>query len=158
MKIIGLIIFLFGFTASSHAQFFKDLEFQAMENFTVTKQDEKILIGFDYVIGNPNWYRIVVKPSSLFLTIADQDCGWVKIKDKIKIKKKSVEAYPFVLVGDAKNFVKSGFSSLWALLSGNGIDFNIAGKLKAGAFGIRKKWDIDYTYKMSYEEFMSFFG
>ena len=153
-----LTIFLLALALGSKAQFYKDLEFKAMENFSVEKHEDKIHIGFDYVIYNPNWYRIVVKPSSLYLTIAGQDCGWVRVKDKIKIKKKSEAAYPFVLVGEADQFVKSAFSSLWELLTGNGIDFNIKGKLKAGAFLIRKKWDIDYTYKMSYEEFMSFFG
>ncbi len=129
-----------------------------MENFKVSKVDEKIHIGFDYIIYNPNWYKIVIKPSSLFLTVAGQDCGWVRIKEKVKIKKKVEGAYPFVLVGDQSKFVKSAFSSLWALLSGNGIDFNIKGKIKAGAFLIRKKFDVDYTYKMTYEEFMSFFA
>ncbi|MCG8577573.1 MAG: hypothetical protein MI810_22015 [Flavobacteriales bacterium] len=152
-----LILFVLLLSFQSNAQFYKDIEFNAMENFSVSKEGDKTHIGFDYVINNPNWYNIVIKPSSLFLTIAGQDCGWVRIHEKVKLKKKTEAGYPFVLVGDSENFVKSAFSSLWALLSGNGIDFNIKGKIKAGAFLIAKKWDIDYTYKMTYEEFMSFF-
>ena len=96
-------------------------------------------------------------PSSLGLTIADADCGSVEIREKIKIKKKEEGHYPFVLIGDANNFVKSTFSSIWALMTGKGIDFTLKGKLKAGIFIFRKKWAMDYTYKMSFDEFLSFF-
>ncbi|MEZ4922769.1 MAG: hypothetical protein R2780_06320 [Crocinitomicaceae bacterium] len=136
---------------------FEDLIFKGMENFSVERKNGKVYIGFDYVIENPNKLTIVIKPSSLFLKIADQDCGWVRIEEKIKIKKKSEANYPFMMVGDASNFVKSAFSGIWGLLTGAGIDFNISGKLKAGIAIFKKKWPVDYTYKMSNEEFMSFF-
>jgi hypothetical protein len=136
---------------------FEDLIFKGMENFSVERKNGKVYIGFDYVIENPNKLNIIIKPSSLFLKIADQDCGWVRIEEKIKIKKKSEAGYPFMMVGDASNFVKSAFSGIWGLLTGEGIDFNIAGKLKAGIIIFKKKWPVDYTYKMTNEEFMSFF-
>jgi hypothetical protein len=136
---------------------FEDLIFKGMENFSVERKNGKMYIGFDYVIENPNKLNIVIKPSSLFLKIADQDCGWVRIEEKIKIKKKSEAGYPFMMVGDASNFVKSAFSGVWGILTGEGIDFNIAGKLKAGLWFFKKKWPVDYTYKMTNEEFMSFF-
>ena len=132
---------------------YKDLEFKAMENFSVEKEDGKVKIQFDYVINNPNWYSVIIMPSSMGLTIADADCGSVEIREKIKIKKYVVGHYPFVLIGDADNFVKSTFSSIWALMTGKGIDFTLKGKLKAGIFIFRKKWALDYTYKMSFDEF-----
>lgn len=135
----------------------KDLVFKGMENFSVERKNGKVYIGFDYVIENPNKINFVIKPSSLFLKIADQDVGWVRIEEKIKIKKKSEAGYPFMMVGDASNFVKSAFSGIWGLITGAGIDFNIAGKLKAGLWFFKKKWPVDYTYKMTNEEFMSFF-
>ncbi|MFT4600953.1 MAG: hypothetical protein ACI857_001130 [Arenicella sp.] len=154
MKRIALIICLFiGFNSFS----FEDLIFKGMENFTVEKKNDKIFIGFDYIIENPNKITVVIKPSALFLKIADKDCGWVRIEEKIKIKKKSEAAYPFMLVGDQSNFVKSTFASIWNLISGSGIDFNIAGDIKAGIIVFKKKWAVDYTYKMSNDEFMSFF-
>lgn len=128
-----------------------------MENFSIEKKADKIYIAFDYVIDNPNWYNVIIKPSSLYLKIADVDCGWVRIPEKVKIHKKEKGSYPFVLVGDASKFVKSGFSSIWALLTGKGIDFNLAGKINAGVSVFKKKWPMDYTYKMSFEEFLSFF-
>jgi hypothetical protein len=136
---------------------FKDLEFKSMENFKVERKDGKMYIAFDYVINNPNCLSIIIKPSSLFLKIADQGCGWVRVEEKIKIKRKTEAAYPFMMVGDASNFVKGTFSSIWSLIMGKGIDFNIAGNLKAGLFFFKKKWKLDYTYKMTNEEFMSFF-
>ncbi len=150
------LLILFSINASA-GFFYKDLEFLAMENFEVEREDGKVTVRFDYVINNPNWYSVVIMPSSMDLTIADSDCGSVEIQEKIKIKKKAEGHYPFVLEGDASNFVKSAFSSIWALMSGKGIDFNLKGKLKAGIFIFRKKWDMDYTYKMSFDEFLSFF-
>jgi len=155
-KIIFLFAILFSLNADA-SFFYKDLEFLAMENFSVERKNDHVYIGFDYVIGNPNWYNIILKPSTLKLTVADTDCGWVKIEDKVKIKKKSKGSYPFVLKGDASKFVKSGFASIWALLSGKGIDFTLEGKLKAGIGLFVKKWAMDYTYKMTFEEFLSFF-
>lgn len=138
-------------------QEFKDLEFLAMEKFSVEKRNGKVYVGFDYVIKNPNWYSIIIKPSSLFLQIAGSDCGWVKVEDKIKVKAKETNGYHFVLVGDASMFVKSTFSSIWSMMSGKGIDFTISGKLKAGVAFFKMKWQVDYTYSMTFDEFMSFF-
>ncbi|MEX1001557.1 MAG: hypothetical protein WDZ35_05530 [Crocinitomicaceae bacterium] len=136
---------------------FEEIELKAMKDFSVEKKNGKMHIGFNYVIKNPNKMAVVIKPSSLFLTIADQGCGWVRIEEKIRIKRKSEGEYRFMMVGNTENFVKSAFSSVWGLLTGNGIDFNIKGKLNAGIFLFKKKWKMDYTYKMTNEEFMSFF-
>lgn len=138
-------------------QEFKDLEFLAMENFSVEKKYGKVYVGFDYVIKNPNWFSIIIKPSSLFLKIADSDCGWVKVEEKTKVKAKETKGYHFVLVGDGSMFVKSAFSSIWNMMSGKGIGFTIAGKLKAGVAFIKMKIQVDFTYKMTFDEFMSFF-
>lgn len=152
--VISLIFFAVNANAE---QEFKDLEFLAMENFGVTKKDGNVYVAFDYVINNPNWFNIVIKPSSLFLKIADTDCGWVKVEEKIKVKRKTTAGYHFVLVGKQSQFVKSAFSSIWSMITGKGINFNIAGKLKAGVSVFKMKWDVDYTYKMTMDEFMSFF-
>ncbi|MDG1915062.1 MAG: hypothetical protein P8I55_10795 [Crocinitomix sp.] len=155
-NLILLCSLFFGLTA--HAGFFyKDLEFLSIENFSVSRENGNIHVGFDYVIKNLNWYGISIKPSSLKLTIADVDCGWVQIEKSIKIKRKSKAGYPFVLIGDGSKFVKSGFSSIWFLLTGSGVDFNIKGKLKAGISIFAKKWPLDYTYTMNFEEFLSLF-
>lgn len=149
---------LFAFSPLAKAGFFyRDLEFKAMENFSVERTDEDLIVRFDYVINNPNWYGIVIKPSSLFLKIAGADCGWVRIEDKIKIKRKSEDSYPFALKGDPGDFVKSAFSSIMYLLSGKPIDFNMNGKMKAGVGFFRIKFQLDYTYELTFEEFMSFF-
>lgn len=128
-----------------------------MENFSVKRDDGKIFIQFDYVINNPNWYAIIIKPSVLKLTVAETDCGLVEVKDKIKILRKKQGNYPFVLVGDASKFAKSGFSSIWSLITGQGVAFNIKGKLDAGLVVFKKKWALDYTYKMTFDEFLSLF-
>ncbi len=158
MKIIILLLFSIGIYTHSNASFwYRDLEYLAMENFKVAKDKERMIIAFDYVINNPNWYNITLKPSVLKLTIAGSDCGEVMILDKINIKRKTKAAYAFVLLGDASKFIKSGFSSVFNMLSKGQIDFNLLGDLKAGVFGLTKKWKMDYTYKMTWSEFMSFF-
>lgn len=128
-----------------------------MENFSIERKHGNIHVGFDYVIKNPNWYGLVIKPSSLKLTVADVDCGWVRIEDPIKIKRKSKAGYPFVLIGDGSKFVESAFTSIWFLITGSGVDFNLKGKLKAGIACFSKKWPMDYTYAMNFEDFLSLF-
>ena len=158
MKIILSICFSLVLSFSSHASFwYKDLEFLAMENFIVSKSEDKIIIKFDYVIKNDNWYAVTIKPSLLNLNVAETDCGDVYIPKKIKIKRKSKSSYPFVLVGDASKFSKSGFMSVWNMFTKGSVDLILKGKIKAGVFGLTKKWNLDYLYKMSWQEFMSFF-
>ena len=86
------------------------------DNFSVEKKDGKVLIGFDIIIKNPNKIGFVIKPSSLFLKVADVDMGWVRVAEKIKIKRKSEAGYPFFLVGNSSDFVKSTFSGIWDYL------------------------------------------
>ncbi|MFD1551855.1 hypothetical protein DNU06_01845 [Putridiphycobacter roseus] len=158
MKWYFWLCFNFFITFNSFSSFwYKDLEFLAIENFSVAKGEDKIAISFDYVINNLNWYNITIKPSVLNLNIADTDCGEVLVLDKINIKRKTKGAYKFTLIGETSNFLKSGFSSIWTMLSKGEIDFILKGDLKAGVFGMTKKWKMEYIYKMTWNEFMSFF-
>lgn len=136
---------------------FKEPEVMGAENFSVERVNGRMHIGFDIVIKNPNRLGFVIKPSSLFLKIAGVDMGWVRVEEKIKIKRKSEAGYPFALVGNSGDFVKSAFSSIWSLIIGEGVDFNMAGTVKAGVFFFKKKWKVDFTYKMTNDEFMSLF-
>lgn len=158
MRLLLLTLSLLIITNFSKAETeMKDLEFHAMENFSVEKRNGRVFVGFDYVITNPNWYSIVIMPSSLFLKIAEQDCGWVSVDEKLKLKAKTKAGYHFVLSGSTTQFSKSAFSSIWSMMSGRGIPFNIAGKLKAGVSLLRIKIEVDYTYNMTFDEFLSFF-
>ncbi|MBI3135866.1 MAG: LEA type 2 family protein [Bacteroidetes bacterium] len=157
MKQLVLISILFCLGVAKAETEYKDILFYGMENFAVEKKDGKVQVHFDYVIENPNWYPATIMPSSLALIIADQPCGDVQVENKIKLKAKTKAGYRFTLVGDASQFAKSTFSSMWNMMSGKGIDFTIRGKLKAGVFIFRPKWKVDYTYKMTFDEFLSFF-
>jgi hypothetical protein len=157
MKKLFLIFILLAAVGARAEQTFKYPEFLAMENFSVAKKDGRVHVGFDYVIKNPNWYNIVIMPSMLALKIAETDCGQVEVQNKVKLLGKETRGYHFVLVGDESQFAKSTFSSIWEMMSGNGIAFNIAGNLKAGVFIMRPKWAVDYTYRMTMDEFLSFF-
>ena len=157
MKKVILTFIIFLSTLNVNASFwYKDIEFLSMENFEVTK-GAMYSISFDYVINNPNWFSVIIKPSHLDLTIADNDCGTVYIPEKLKIKRKTKARYPFVITADASKFVKSGFGSIWTMLTSGQVDFNLNGFLKAGVLGITKKIKMDYTYEMTWSEFMSFF-
>jgi len=158
MKSVFILLLTLSTTFYAQSSFwYKDLEFLAMENFQVSKSEDKILIKFDYVIKNDNWYGVTIKPSLLNLSIANSDCGDVYIPKKIKIKRKSESSYPFVLVGDVSKFSKSGFLSVWNMFTKGSVDMILKGKIKAGIFGLTKKWNLDYLYKMTWDEFMSFF-
>jgi len=158
MKAFFIIAISLTISFKSVASFwYKELEFIAIENFSANRGDEKIYITFDYVINNPNWYNVTIKPSILNLKIAEADCGDVLISENINIKRKTKAAYKFSLQGDSNKFLKSSFSSIYTMLTKGKIDFFLSGNLRAGVFGIAKKWKMDYTYGLTMEEFMSFF-
>ncbi len=157
MKKLLFTLSLLVSTLNVNASFwYKDIQFLSMENFEVT-QGDMYSISFDYVIDNPNWYSVIIKPSHLDLTIAGHDCGTVYIPEKLKIRKKTKGKYRFVLSAEASKFIKSGFGSIWSMLTNGQVDFNLNGFLKAGLLGITKKIKLDYTYEMTWSEFMSFF-
>lgn len=156
-KIIVVLFILLGSLQAKASFFYKDIEFLSLENFEVTKGTEMYSISFDYVIKNPNWYSIVIKPSHMNLTIGDTDCGTVFIPEKLKLKRKTTSRYPFVITAEASKFIKTGFGSIWSMLTKGQIDFTLDGFLKAGAMGVKKKIKLDYTYEMTWSEFMSFF-
>ena len=93
------LFFLFISSITFAGNDYKDIEFIGMENFSVEKKDGKVLVGFDYVINNPNWFSAVIMPSSLQLIIAEQDCGWVHVEEKIKLKKKQSSINAFIIHG-----------------------------------------------------------
>jgi len=157
MKQLLLMLALFSVIGAKAEQAYKDIIFYGMENFDVAKKNGKVYVSFDYIIENPNWYAATVMPSSLALIIADMACGDVVVEDKIKLAARTKAAYRFTLVGESSQFAKSTFSSIWNLMTGKGISFTIRGKLKAGVFIFRPKWKVDYTYNMTYDEFLSFF-
>jgi hypothetical protein len=157
MRGLFFVVALITAISAKAQQDYKDIIFYGMENFDVQKKNGKVYIHFDYVIENPNWYSATIMPSSLALIIADQPCGSVNVEEKIKLKGKTKAGYRFSLVGESSQFAKSTFSSMWNMMSGKGIDFTIRGKLKAGIFIFRPKWKVDYTYKMTFDEFLSFF-
>jgi hypothetical protein len=154
MKKIIFVAFLLMVIPQAKASFwYKDIEFLAMENFQITKGTEMYSISFDYVINNPNWYSIIIKPSHLDLVIAGTDCGTVFIPEKLKIKRKKKGRYPFVITAQSIQFINSGLGSIWKMITKGEVDFNLNGVLKAGALGITKKIPLDYTYVMNWSEF-----
>ena len=162
MKSLTLSFFILFLTSSFAFEGPESVEFSEPEvtdikNFSVERRDGKMYLGFDIVIKNPNKLAIIIKPGSLLLKIADEKVGWVRVEEKMKIKRKSENAYPFMLVGNAGDFVKSTFSGIWSMLTSDGVDFNVKGTIKAGVFFFKKKWKVDITYKMTNEEFMSMF-
>lgn len=95
MKTLLIFLLLLGSFQAKSSFFYKDLEFLAMENFSAERKNGSIYIGFDYVIKNPNWYSIVIKPSALQLTVADVDCGLVKVEEKTRIERKKRDVTHF---------------------------------------------------------------
>ena len=159
MKSIFVLLVVLSTTFCAKSSFWhKELEFLAMENFKISKSEKKIFIKFDYVIKNDNWYGVTIKPSVFNLNIAGSDCGDVYVTKKTRVKRKTKMSYPFVLVGDATKFSKSGFMSVWSMFSKGSVDFILKGRIRASVLGVAKKWPLDYLYQMSWLEFMSFFN
>ena len=128
---------------------YKDVEFKGMQGFNIEdRTDDAITIRVDMKVNNPNNYNIKVKKSTLDVYLNNKYVGKTKMKKSVVLKKKREGVYPVYLKTTGKDLMKSAMGSLGSLLSGQ-INLGVKGDVKAGAYGISKKFPIDVTQNVS---------
>lgn len=137
--------------------FFQQPLLRAVKNVRVDRKNGQVYVHFDCVVENTNGVGIVIRPSSLNLSIGGQDFGRVRTVKKMKVKRKTEAVYPVVLSGEADRFAKGVLSSAWHLILGKKVDLSLKGQLNARVFLFKKKWEVNYVYPMTGETFKSFF-
>jgi LEA14-like dessication related protein len=124
---------------------YKEVEFLGVTDYSINKLDtEEVRITLSMKIKNPNNYNIKIKKSSFDLYLNGKKLGETKMLDDVKLGKNRSQVHDVVFDGNVEDITQGVFSSLGILLGGTA-KLRVKGKLKAKAYGIGKKFDVDFA-------------
>ena len=132
---------------------YKDVEFLGITDYSINKLDtEDVRITLFLKIKNPNTYNIKIKKSAFDLYLNGKKLGKAKMLDDIKLEKNRSQVHEVVFEGDIKKITQGIFSNLGVLFGGTA-KLRVTGKIKAKAYGIGEKFDVDVTEKIKASDF-----
>ena len=124
---------------------YKEVEFLGVTDYSINKLDtEDVSITLSMKIKNPNNYNIKIKKSTFDLYLNGKKLGKTKMLDDVKLEKNRSQVHDVVFDGNMESITQGIFSSLGVLLGGTA-KLRVKGKLKAKAYGLGKKFDVDFT-------------
>ena len=152
-NIIRLLSGIFILLSFSSCIEYKDVEFLGITDYSINKLDtEDVRITLFLKIKNPNTYNIKIKKSAFDLYLNGKKLGKAKMLDDIKLEKNRSQVHEVVFEGDIKKITQGIFSNLGVLFGGTA-KLRVTGKIKAKAYGIGKKFDVDVTEKIKASDF-----
>lgn len=147
-----ILLLLLAISFSSCIEY-DDVEFLGVENYSFDKVSTDIInIRIDMKVMNPNTYNIKIKKSAFDIFVNDKALGKAHMTDDIKLTKKSTEVHSVVFKTSLKDLSKSLMGSLGVLFGGK-VKVKFKGRVKAKAFGVGKKFDVDFEEAMSMKDF-----
>jgi len=147
----GMILFMSSFSGCFE---YDDVDFNGIKSFSVVDKDlDNLKIKFGLDVNNPNAYNIKIKKSTLDIYVNDKYAGKAVMTDKIILKKNSSGVYDVYLKTNASDILKAMGGSLGSILSGK-VKIGVKGKLKAGAYGITRPFDVDFSENVSLNGFL----
>ncbi len=99
-------------------------------------------------IKNPNKYDISIVDSDLTLFAEGKKIGVARVKEKIKLKKKSNKIHRFTIQTSASDILSSAFPVLMNLISKSNMELQVQGDIKAKAKGIGKRFPVDFKERI----------
>jgi len=133
---------------------YEEVDFKGVENFKVEEQNgDKMVVRLDLRVFNPNKYNITIKKTNLDVLLNGKYIGKTSMKENIKIKKKKEDVYPVRLVMNKKDLMKGAMGSLGGLFGGS-VKLGVKGNVKAKAYGIGKKFPVEFEQPVSLGGFM----
>ncbi len=139
--IIGFVLL---YTMTSCIEY-KDVEFMGITDYSMTKLNaNEVKISLNMKIKNPNNYTIKIKKSVFDLFLNDKELGQTSMLNDLKLEKNRSQIHDVVFESNLKDISSGIFSSLGILFGGKAT-LRIKGKLKAKAFGVGKKFDVDFA-------------
>jgi len=106
----------------------RNLEYQEVKNFRLTKLDLKPEVGMDVQFYNPNTFGLTLKDANIELYINNAHIGKAFISQSFNVPGKDTFLMPVTLVPDLKNV----FPNALQLLFNKEVDVRIQGTVKAG--------------------------
>jgi LEA14-like dessication related protein len=101
-------------------------------------------IGVAMQIKNPNKYDISIVDSDLTLFAEGKKVGTARVKEKIKIPKKSNKIHRFTVQSSTADIVSNAIPLLMSLMSKSTMEVQIKGDIKAKAKGLSKRFPVDF--------------
>lgn len=125
-------------------------EFKEANNFKLEEfNKDHILFNVDVSVFNPNGYALKVRKSIFDLYIDDTYIGEAKLLENYKMKRKrtTLGNVPVeIILQDGMMFKIMRFASK------KSVDLRLKGTLKASAFGIPNKQEIDQTKTVNFKD------
>ncbi|MBS1778264.1 MAG: LEA type 2 family protein [Bacteroidetes bacterium] len=137
-KLFGL--FLIALVASCASP--KDLEYQDVKNFSVSKISLNPEIGMDVQFYNPNKYGMTLKDANIDLYINDKLVGHAYTEDKYKVPAADTFLLPVKLAADLSGVLHNALQ----LMSNREVTVKLRGSVKAGK-GVLVPIPINYEGK-----------
>lgn len=143
MKIYSFLLFLFIVLESCKPV--QPLEFQGVESVNFLGMESgNANLQIKLKIKNPNNFKIKVKRYDLEGLVNNQSLGKIDVKKKIVIEKKSEQSYEVELSAPTSRL----FALAPTLMMNKNVMLNLRGSLRAKAYGISKKFEIDIKEKV----------
>lgn len=121
-----------------------DIPDVGIKNFSLKGIDVEVAMQ----IKNPNNYDISIVDSDLTLFAEGKKIGIARVKEKVKLKKKSNQIYRFTIQTSAADILTGALPVLMGLLLKDNLDMHIQGDIKAKAKGVGKRFPVDVKEKI----------
>lgn len=128
---------------------YKDIEVEKVEFRNIKNVTSK---GFDVHVAihvnNPNKYRIHIVKAHVDLLLSDEKVGAAAVDKKMTLKGQTSEEYIFIINAEYKGLASSAIPSIISIATSGTIPLRAKGNMKARAYWIGKKVEVDYYEKM----------
>lgn len=127
--------------AMTSCSVFKYPEVRSYEGIKLLKMDGRNLMFEAKVAAtNPNGFSLKVKPSTVFVSVENQEMGSVHLSHKLKLKRKSLDtlAIPFTV-----ELAEGAMLNMLRFVGRDSVEIHLTGNIKGGIGIITKKQKID---------------
>lgn len=140
-SLFSLILLVF---LSASCITYKDVELKGTNGFNVDSfSKEEVRLRLTVTVENPNNYNIKVKKGDLDLFVSGKKAGKAKLAESIVLRKNETADYDVVVITSLKELGSGGLMTLAGGALSGSIPIRVKGWVKAKAFGIGKKFEID---------------
>ncbi len=115
-----------------------------IKNFSLKGIDLEVAMQ----IKNPNNYDISIVDSDLTLFAEGKKVGIARVKEKIKLKKKSNKIHRFTIQSSPTDIISGAIPVLMGLILKSDFELHVQGDIKAKAKGVGKRFPVSFKERI----------
>lgn len=128
---------------------YEDVQLLKVTNIRINSLTaQKIEVGVDMQIVNPNNYKISIVDSDLELFLKGKKIGTAHIIDKIELPKKSDQIHEIAIATDLKDMLGGAIPVILSLMLEESVELQVKGEIKAQAKAFSKSFPIDFKERV----------